>query len=351
MSPANRDQVIQAGDVVGSYRVEGQLGQGGMSTVYAARHRGIGKPAAIKVLRPSLVADRRFGGHGRRMMKRFLREARLLSRVRHDNVVSVLDFCHLRGELPCLILEHLEGPTVQDLLEARGALRWADAFSLTRQLLRAAQAVHEQGVVHRDIKPDNCVLVDVGGKKRLVLIDFGVAKDYEQPGPRITQARVIVGTPSYMAPEQARGAASGPQTDLYAIGIILFELLAGRPPFLADSPAEVVSMQLHASPPSLFELAPHSDAPLALARVIARALAKDPKRRYESAAEMLADLESVRAHGHLAGEGPPSAQDTLKEPVAVADGAAGGAEQDGIHAAKGADPVTPDRWTSLLSPS
>ena len=286
---------IEVGEVVGSYVVEERLGEGGMATVYAARHRRIGLPAAIKVLRPELLEAQGANRAGRSMVDRFLREAKLLSRVRHDNVVSVLDYGRTRAQVPCLVMEHLEGITLEERLAQRGPLPWDEVMEMSRQVLAALGAIHRAGIVHRDLKPENCVLVDVEGERRLKVIDFGVATSMRGTSPRITHERVIIGTPCYMAPEQARTEPVDERTDLYAVGILLFEMLAGRPPFVAKSPAEVVSMQLHDAPPGLFRVHPNADAPRSITRVIQRALAKRPERRYSNAAEMLEDLEAVDA--------------------------------------------------------
>jgi len=281
------------GHVVGKYRLLDQLGEGGMGTVYRAEHVVLGSPAAVKVLLPQFTQDGV-------VVDRFFQEARAASAIRHPGIVEVFDFGRLPNGQAYIAMELLRGEDLSGFLARRGPLDASLATQIAIQMLGALNATHAVGVIHRDLKPDNIFLVrDPGapGAIRVKLLDFGIAKLIRSPnvaalaaGGRPRTKNMILGTPAYMAPEQCRGgAAIDARADLYAVGCLLFELLTGRPPFVADGDGEVMAMHIYEPPPRLSNLAPQ--LPVELDALLAKLLTKDPADRIPSAAYALATLE------------------------------------------------------------
>jgi serine/threonine protein kinase len=282
------------GHVVGKYRLLEPLGEGGMGTVYRAEHVVLGSPAAVKVLLPQFTTDRV-------VLDRFFQEARAASAIRHAGIVEVFDFGRLDTGQAYIAMELLRGEDLASFVSRRGALDAPLATQIAMQMLAALNATHVVGVVHRDLKPDNIFLVrDPGapGAIRVKLLDFGIAKLVGTPvgvpalgaAGRPRTKNMILGTPAYMAPEQCRGGAPiDARADLYAIGCLIFELLTGRPPFVAAGDGEVMAMHIYEPPPRLSSLAP--ELPVELDALVAKLLTKNPADRIPSAAYALATLE------------------------------------------------------------
>jgi Protein kinase domain len=210
--------------VLDRYLVEGLIGQGGMGAVYRARHHKLGMPVAVKTITgdasPELVA-------------RFGREAQLLARVRHQNVVSILDVGDAPDGSPCMVMEFLEGEALDARLERRRALPWNEVRAIGLYILQGLDAIHSAGIIHRDLKPAN-VLAVRGTPEVIKLVDFGIAHSTGADAVKYTQAGAVIGTPAYMSPEQLVGAAVDARSDLYALGLLLYELAVGRLPFGGD---------------------------------------------------------------------------------------------------------------------
>ena len=265
---------------LGRYRILHRLGQGGMGIVFAAEDESLGRRVAVKTI----------GEPDDSARKRFRREARAAAGVKHPNVCQVYDVGEDSGHL-FIAMELLDGEPLSNRLR-RGSLSLAEALPLARGMLSALQALHETGTLHRDLKPSNTFLTPHGVK----LLDFGLARPLPthvtqavEPGTELTRPGLLIGTPRYMAPEQVLGHQTDERTDLFAIGAILYEALAGRPAFLGSNPVEVLSATLHEEPPPLAGNA----VVAALDRVIRRALAKRPGERPASAAAMLEELDKV----------------------------------------------------------
>ncbi len=258
------------GQTIGGYRLADRLGQGAMAQVY----RGLapdGRPVAVKLLHPNLTGDEGF-------LARFHREAVAASRLDHPHIVKVLDHGS-EGELRYLVMELVDGPSLQALLRDRGQpLTPTEAVALVVSLAEALDYAHRQGIVHRDVKPSN-ILLRGGRLDDPVLSDFGVAHMVD--ATVATQAGATLGTPTYMPPEQGEGRPGDERSDVYALGVILYELLTGRPPFQADSPYALILHHIHTPPPPPRSLRP--DLPPTLEMVVLRALEKDPAARYPSA--------------------------------------------------------------------
>jgi len=280
--------MLEIGTEVGPYIIQGVLGRGGMGIVYRAEHRLLGREFAVKVLRRRLMKE------DPDAVARFMREARAAARVRHPGIVDVSDVNNLPDGRPYLVMEILDGVEVGQMVETGGAFAPARVVHIIRQVARALAAAHESGVVHRDMSSSNVFLTrgDEGDVAKIV--DFGAAhllrapKHEEVPdGP----PGIVLGTPWYMAPEQARGYPCDERTDLYSLGVVMFELLAGRVPFDDENVREIVRMQvLTPAPPVTSPLEP---LPELLERVVERLLRKDPDERYQTANSLVDDLERV----------------------------------------------------------
>jgi len=266
----------------GRYEVKEILGSGGMGIVYRAFDRELQEPVAIKTLRPEVM------GGGSSALERFKQEIRLARRIAHRNVVRTYDLGEVNG-MYYLTMEYVEGTSLKQLIDSRGRLPVAVALTVGKQLCRALEVAHAEGVIHRDIKPQNIVVDPTGFLK---VTDFGIARLANPPqGQGLTEAGVSIGTPDYMSPEQLSGAELDPRSDLYAAGVVLFECVTGRVPYVADTPWALVAKHLEEDPPSPRAL--NADVPETFAAVILRAMAKEPGQRFASAAEMHDALADV----------------------------------------------------------
>jgi beta-lactam-binding protein with PASTA domain/predicted Ser/Thr protein kinase len=265
----------------GRYRIVRKLGSGGMANVYLAEDQELGRRVAIKILNDRHAGDEQF-------VERFRREAKNAAGLSHANIVSIYD----RGEASegayYIAMEYLDGRSLKELIVSRGPAPIPIAIDYARQILAALRFAHRNGVIHRDIKPHN-ILVDSEG--RVKVTDFGIARAEQAGAQQMTEAGSIIGTAQYLSPEQARGTRVDKTSDLYSLGIVLYELLTGTVPFTGDTPVEIAMKHLSAIPDPPSERRP--EVPHALDMVVLRALAKDPRDRYQSAEEMDADLERV----------------------------------------------------------
>lgn len=271
--------------LAGKYRIDERLKEGGMGTVYRATHVLMEKTVAIKVLRPSLAADEK-------IVARFSREARAASRISHPNALSVTDFGEDENGIVFLVMEFLSGRTLKQLIRDEGPLPLTRVVEIVRQVGDALNEAHTQGVVHRDLKSDNIMLVDTMAGDHAKVLDFGIAKINEPEGKRdteLTAPNLVIGTPQYMSPEQcSQDSEIDARSDIYSLGVILYEMLVGHVPFTADSPTMVMMKHLQEPVPSVLEERP--DLPASIGRVIARAMAKLPANRYQTIAELIEDL-------------------------------------------------------------
>lgn len=257
------------------YRLRRRVGSGGMSLVYLAERVGMGKPVAIKFLRSAFVNLPGF-------VRRFEQEAQACSRLNHLNCVSVLDFGVAFG-IPYLVMEYVGGVTLAEAI-AKRPVEPRRAIHITSQILAGLRHAHARSVVHRDLKPANVMLVEMTGTDDFAkIMDFGTAQILTDEQGKPQEGGTDVGTPWYMAPEQAAGQPTDHRTDLYAVGIILFELLTGERPFIADDPLRVLQMHLQSPIPSLRALRPQMGLSPELEGVIVRAMQKRPEERFDDA--------------------------------------------------------------------
>ncbi|MCB9631435.1 MAG: serine/threonine protein kinase [Sandaracinus sp.] len=266
----------------GRYRIVRRLGEGGMGSVYEAEHLQLGRRVAIKLLHEHHASSID-------LRTRFEREARMLSQLRHPNVVTITDFGVEDGK-PFLVMDLLAGRDLASILKD-GRVPAERAFGIVRQILRGVAHAHARGLVHRDLKPHN-VIVEVleDGSDHVTVLDFGLARDLGGDAT-LTRSGIVVGTPAYMAPEQAGGGSADARADVYALGNVLFEMLAGRRPFPFSEPHELVRAHLLTPAPSLRDTCHDLDVPAELEALVERALSKEPRDRYPDAAAMLAAID------------------------------------------------------------
>ena len=276
------------GAVLGErYRIVARIGAGGMGAVYRALHIALKREVAIKVLLPD------FGGKDE-FVRRFVREAESASRLAHPNIVGVTDFGKTADGLLFLVMELLDGVSLTSVIR-QGAVPPSRALPIVRQVLAGLGHAHAAGVIHRDLKPDNIMLVARDGKADVVkLLDFGIAKVTDPAGGEVlTQAGVIFGTPEYLSPEQALGDGVDARADLYAVGVIAFELLTGRRPFESDEKVRIISMHLSHTVPRMSDRNPAVAIPLPIEEAVLQALAKNREHRFASAQAFSAALEDA----------------------------------------------------------
>jgi serine/threonine-protein kinase len=291
--------LVVVGEVVaGRYELEELVGSGGMSSVFKARDTLLERRVALKVLHPHFTDDEEY-------VERFRREARAVAQLSHPNIVTIID----RGEdegRQFIVFELVEGRTLKEILDEEGRLPVRRALEIAIQVARGLAFAHEHGLVHRDVKPQNVIL---NGDGRAKVTDFGIARSLDVQG--VTQSGTVLGTSNYIAPEQASGRPVDGTTDVYSLGVVLFEVLSGEVPFPGESFVAVAMQHVNEPPPSLLEVRP--DVPARVAHAVERALEKDPAARFPTMDAFAAELQAC-----LAELGPgPDADATLvrQEPV------------------------------------
>jgi serine/threonine-protein kinase len=270
-----------------TYHVLRKLGEGGMGAVYLAEHRSIRKKVAVKVLgsaysqRPELA-------------ERFLREARAAAMIDSPHVIEIHDFGTTPDGAAFFVMEYLHGEDLGDLARREGALPWPRAKAIVLQICSALEAAHDKGVVHRDMKPENCFHLERGDI--IKVLDFGIAKvasDEADGGRSLTRTGMIFGTPEYMSPEQAQGAPHDHRVDIYATGVILFQLITGQLPFAADNFMGLLNKHMFEAPPRPSSVYPAAQFPREVEAIVLKALQKDPALRFQSMAEFAAAITAV----------------------------------------------------------
>jgi len=305
LSPAEAgDDPLVGRTLPGGYRVTHLVGVGGMGRVYCAEQVALGRTVAVKVVHPSLADEEQTAA-------RFLNEARAASRLSHPNSVAIFDFGRTDDGRPYIVMEYLRGRDLSRVAADEGPLPLTRLVDVLRQTLAALEEAHALGIVHRDLKPDNIVLEPLrSGLDFVKVVDFGLAKilpssstDRAPSGPgALTRPGLVCGTPEYMSPEQSRGDPLDGRSDLYSVGVVLFELLAGRVPFVADTATKTLLLHLTEAPPDPRDVAPDRVIPAPFAEVTAKALAKDASDRFQSARELADALDQAL----LESEGRPS---------------------------------------------
>ena len=268
------------------YKLEDFIGQGGMSLVYRAIDIRTGHSVAVKILKSEYNSDKEF-------LERFQREAQAASMMSHHNLVNLLDV-GVEGEFRYLVLEYVNGNTLKDIIRQKGRLNYQTAIQITVRILSALQHAHDNGIIHRDIKPQNVLIHSDGHVK---VADFGIAR--MTGGATIGKGDTVVGSVHYSSPEQASGGVVEATSDIYSTGVVMYEMLTGRVPFVGDTPVAVAMQHLQDPPPPITDFAP--ETPPAVVAVVMKALEKDPKKRFQSAREM-ADALMKAKDGKLQAE-------------------------------------------------
>lgn len=299
LRPSLPDDPLSGRVLSGRYRLLELIGRGGMGAVYRAHHILMDKPVAVKVLRGELSSDTE-------AVARFHREARSASRLDHECIIRVTDFGQTDDGLLFLVMELLDGENLAQVIR-RAALTWRRAATIARDIAQGLAHAHEQGVIHRDLKPENVVILRRGKGRQLVkVLDFGLAKlmheagpsgsaPDEEPGRALTKTGVVFGTPEYMSPEQAEGHKLGPHTDLYALGVVMYQMVTGKLPFTAPTFLALIAKTVHEPPPPPSNVAPDAKLPPGLEQLILRCLEKSPDDRPNSAEEIADELDALLA--------------------------------------------------------
>ncbi len=294
----------------GKYRVLSEIGIGSMGTVYLGEHIGLKKRVALKVLHTNVQA-------GREARSRFQREGIAAGQFTHPSAIQIFDFDMDEGPVFYLAMEFVEGVDLKRLIKTRGALPVGDALAITRQVLGALGEAHRHGIVHRDLKPENIMVVSGSDRLSVKVLDFGLSKLIDRPlDASLTEIGRVMGTPLYMSPEQVAGDPVDHRADLYAAGLVLYEILSGKTAFSGGSLQEILGKHLKEIPPLLADSNPDLRVPLGFDTFLQRALEKDRAKRFQTAEEMLAALELVRLDGALTGSSQrPGAPRTAGSPV------------------------------------
>jgi eukaryotic-like serine/threonine-protein kinase len=284
--------------LAGKYRMDERLNEGGMGAVYRGTHVLMDKTVAVKVLRPALAADEK-------IVARFSREARAASRISHPHALSVTDFGESEDGVVFLVMEYIDGKTLKEIIREEGPMPLTRVVEIIRQVGGALDAAHEQGVVHRDLKSENIMLLNSVGSDYAKVLDFGIAKIKEPTGeydPGLTAPDLVIGTPQYMSPEQCSQTSEiDARSDLYSLGVIIYEMLVGHVPFTGQSPTAIMMKHMQHEAPSVLQERP--DLPSEVGRVVQRALAKRPDDRYQHVGDLVDDL--TMAAGREAVTVPP----------------------------------------------
>ena len=303
------DDPLLGKTLAGKYRIEVRLSEGGMGTVYRGTHVLMDKTVAVKVLRPSLAADEK-------IVARFSREARAASRISHPHALSVTDFGEADDGVVFLVMEYLDGKTLKEIVREGGPMALPRAVEILRQIGGALDAAHTEGVVHRDLKSDNIMLLSSSGTDYAKVLDFGIAKIKEADGvydPALTAPDLVIGTPQYMSPEQCSQSPDiDARSDIYSLGVILYELLVGHVPFTGQSPTAIMLKHLQEPAPSVLD--ERDDLPNALAHVVDRALAKKPEDRYQTVNELVEDF-TIAAEMSPVSDSPSASHKRVVVPV------------------------------------
>ena len=299
LDPANQPEeenagqvqtVVKPGTQIDHYEIVEEIGCGGMGVVYRGKDNMFERTVAIKVLHSKLLSDPL-------SKKRFEQEGRATIALAHPNLISVYHYGFSSAGLPFIVMEYVDGKGLDKTLEQVGHLEFGEFIEIFLQACDALGHAHERGIIHRDLKPSNLMLVNLGKKERLVkIVDFGISKILPHgrfPGQDLTNAGDVVGSPLYMSPEQCKGLSLDGRSDIYSLGCLMYQAITGALPFLGENALQTLSKHICDPPPKFKEIAPDLKIPPELEKIIFRTLEKEPEKRYETLAELHADLEAI----------------------------------------------------------
>lgn len=299
LDPANQPEeenagqvqtVVKPGTQIDHYEIVEEIGCGGMGVVYRGKDNMFERTVAIKVLHSKLLSDPL-------SKKRFEQEGRATIALAHPNLISVYHYGFSSAGLPFIVMEYVDGKGLDKTLEQVGHLEFGEFIEIFLQACDALGHAHERGIIHRDLKPSNLMLVNLGKKERLVkIVDFGISKILPHgrfPGQDLTNAGDVVGSPLYMSPEQCKGLSLDGRSDIYSLGCLMYQAITGALPFLGENALQTLSKHICDPPPKFKEIAPDLKIPPELEKIIFRTLEKEPEKRYETVAELHADLEAI----------------------------------------------------------
>jgi serine/threonine protein kinase len=283
---ANFEPDLEGQIIAGHFQILSKLGEGGMSTVYRARHQLLKKEVAIKILHPHLVRNRS-------SRERFRQEAQAASQIEHANVVRIIDFGILENEQPYIVMDLLDGQSLGEFIKEKDYLSPEEALPIFNELLDALSFAHNKGIIHRDLKPSNVILTEKNGILSPKIVDFGIAKllpHNETDAIALTQTGDVFGSPLYMSPEQCRGEKLDCRSDLYSLGCLMYECLTGHTPINGDNMLEILYRHLNEMPPSMKAVNKEADIPPKLEAIVFKALAKNPRDRQQTAQELADEI-------------------------------------------------------------
>ena len=311
------------------FRILSPLGSGGMGKVYKAVQTPLDRVVALKILNPNFPAEK-----DPAFKRRFFLEASLTSKLRHPNTVTVIDYGQTEDGIYFIAMEYMEGQTLAEVLAHEKTLPWRRVLDIAQQICRSLREAHKLGVIHRDLKPANVMLLNEADHDMVKVLDFGLVKSFlasdgQSGDPEVTQNGVFLGSPQYMAPEQARNVAD-PRSDVYSLGILVYQMLSGRPPFQGKDYLEVIFQHMKESPRPVRDLNPNADVPDEVEAVVLRCLQKDPAARFQSMDEVLEALREVALVTGMGGIFPERRTITGSGPMS----------SSGVHARSGSGPMS-----------
>src|SRR5215470_12754368 len=311
------------------FRILSPLGSGGMGKVYKAVQTPLDRVVALKILNPNFPAEK-----DPAFKRRFFLEASLTSKLRHPNTVTVIDYGQTEDGIYFIAMEYMEGQTLAEVLAHEKTLPWRRVLDIAQQICRSLREAHKLGVIHRDLKPANVMLLNEADHDMVKVLDFGLVKSFlaadgQAGDPEVTQNGVFLGSPQYMAPEQARNVAD-PRSDVYSLGILVYQMLSGRPPFQGKDYLEVIFQHMKESPRPVRDLNPNAEVPAEVEAVVLRCLQKDPAARYQSMDEVLEALREVALITGMSGIFPERRTSTGSGPMS----------SSGVHARSGSGPMS-----------
>jgi serine/threonine protein kinase len=284
--PDDSNSTLVGKTIDGKYLIQSPLGEGGMAVVYKANHIQMERTVVIKVMQGWLLSNRN-------SVERFERECKLTAKLNHPNIVSVYDVGSINGKEPYLVMEFINGESLADKIDKSGALPYATTGNIIVQICRGLQEAHSNGIIHRDLKPDNVLLQHKSDRPDWVkIVDFGIS-NLVQGSKRLTKTGRMVGTPEYIAPEQLKDRPIDIRTDLYGIGVMMFEMLTGHVPFDGESAEAILMKHLLEDPPPMSEVKPDLPQPNPFQPIVDKLMRKDPDERYQTATELRLDVEQA----------------------------------------------------------